>query len=226
MDTARRVLTEIAPGKKFRVLAMDTEVGLQRAVIQAHTEAGATQSQMENQILVGTDGNILEHVSDTYPAFTSIIAGPPCPPFSSAGRGDAWSDQRALPFICIVNQICHQANMDDTKLVNFIIENVSGIGQRDQEGNSALKEVMTMLKDELGTSCDPQMPFRFSIGAKTEHRSRTADRSTGAKEANEQPLIKSVTLSKVAALRGVHGQREGRPSSTSCKDPHSEPAPN
>ena len=72
------------------MISMDTDVGVRKAVYQAKIKAGQQKANgdFEGEYIDG-QGSITEWPSDAWPACTSIIAGPPCPPFSRFGAGVA-----------------------------------------------------------------------------------------------------------------------------------------
>ena len=92
-------------------------------------------------------GNILLKCIESLPRVMVIIAGPPCPPWSSKGARKSWEDSRSVPFWRTLHIVVEQARSGT--LLFFVIENVKGFTQRQLDGTVPLEEVMQLLIDEL-----------------------------------------------------------------------------
>lgn len=100
-------------------------------------------------------GDILTTSLASFPCANIVVAGPPCPPFSSCGRRLAMQDSRALPFERCIEVICELDNrrrkgQATRELCFFILENVAGICFKTNRDNpSALDMLLGTLRDRL-----------------------------------------------------------------------------
>ena len=92
------------------------------------------------------DGNLMNVKMKDLPSAEALIAGPPCPPWSSMGLKRALRDKRAHVFKRIIRWCIHLARRGDLQF--FVIENVVGIAHK-KKGQSSLFRLMRMLR--LGT---------------------------------------------------------------------------
>ena len=71
------------------------------------------------------DGDILKKSPKDIPLHHLMIAGPPCPPWSSLGARSSWTDARSQAFYKVMEIIAYQAAHGN--LLLFIVENVVGM---------------------------------------------------------------------------------------------------
>ena len=86
----------------------------------------ATRSDRININIGQSDGDMLKVKPADVPDADCLLAGPPCPPWSSSGRMRGWKDVRALPckhLFAWLRHLCQRKH----PLRFFIIENVRGI---------------------------------------------------------------------------------------------------
>ena len=76
-----------------------------------------------------------------------ILAGPPCPPWSSKGVRAGWRDSRSVPFWRTLRIIVDQARSGSLFL--FVLENVAGFASMQPDGTVPLHEVLQLLREEL-----------------------------------------------------------------------------
>jgi len=159
-------------------------------------------------------GDILHKNIKELPLVQIIIAGPPCPPWSSKGARRSWEDNRSVPFWRTLEIIVHQAHSGI--LLFFVIENVIGFTQVQADGSVPLDDVLQLLREELpaGWTVDvnilnsedfalPQKRTRVYItGRKT---SPGALGSWGHGPDPIKPFQKSVFLCDVVSLLGFSG---------------------
>jgi site-specific DNA-cytosine methylase len=100
------------------IYAFDVDPELASALVHLHGPQGASNLQ------VGRAGNILESDVTAWERVDFVIAGPPCPPFSSIGLRRQDLDQREAVFRQVTNVILHQGNLG---CFGFIVEQVPGI---------------------------------------------------------------------------------------------------
>ena len=110
-------------------------------------------------LFLGPQGDILRCPCADFPSAHMVIAGPPCPPFSSLGSRLGLEDIRSRVFskaISIIVELSRRPQEGGRPpLVCFIIEHVKGIARRPgRTGASALDIYMTRLRKELGAQWD------------------------------------------------------------------------
>ena len=92
-------------------------------------------------------GDILLKDVKSLPRVMIIIAGPPCPPWSSKGARKSWEDSRSVPFWRTLDIIVDQARSGS--LLIFVLENVLGFASKQSNGTVPLDEVLQLLFEEL-----------------------------------------------------------------------------
>lgn len=95
-------------------------------------------------------GNIMTIPVEEFPLAHKIVAGPPCPPWSTKGKRKSWDDERSNPFWRSLEIIVHQAVHASEKLQCFILENVMGICNKDGNGVKPIDVVLGYLQQRLG----------------------------------------------------------------------------
>ena len=106
-------------------------------------------------------GDVLRLPLASVPTANLLVAGPPCPPWSSLGVGDSFDDPRALVFWKVCDMIVDQATRERPSgwqhaFWAFILENVEGmlnVSAADRaEGNetSPMDEIVSTLQARLG----------------------------------------------------------------------------
>ncbi|CAK0877341.1 unnamed protein product [Prorocentrum cordatum] len=79
-----------------------------------------------------------------------LVAGPSCVPFAATGNRLAWDDERSSTFTATTDCVIDQANRKGSKFVAFVIENVSGLGDKPKgKRKSPLDEVLEGLHNGL-----------------------------------------------------------------------------
>ena len=114
-------------------------------------------------------GDIMATSLDKFPDSNILVAGPPCPPFSSSGKRRALEDPRAAPFQRCVDVLAeldsrsHCAAGSDSasrdELMFFLLENVMGISHTpsDESGGEApLHTLVLELQSRLGAAWQVQ----------------------------------------------------------------------
>jgi len=126
-----------------------------------HTIHEAIHGADESVHLGPSAGDILETELATFPDANILVAGPPCPPFSSQGNRCALGDARARPFERCVEVIreldSRSASTRDCRdeLMFFVLENVQGIthrvrGATGRPESSALDILIHQMRNKLG----------------------------------------------------------------------------
>ena len=83
---------------------------------------------------IGPSGNLLHLDITKMEDVDMIIAGPPCPPFSSIGSKKGWNDERSRVFSVVHNMLKDQYQRKSLKA--FIVEMVPGMDQERNVGSS------------------------------------------------------------------------------------------
>lgn len=100
------------------------------------------------------DGDILRIACDDFPSCNVLVAGPPCPPFSTlSSNRRGWGDARSSPFLKVVDTICNLARRRlGVPLIFFILENVKGMLHRLPDlPDTPIATVLERLREELGS---------------------------------------------------------------------------
>lgn len=92
------------------------------------------------------EGDILRVEVEELPDADILVAGPPCPPWSSLGRRDSFGDVRAAVFWRVITIILHKAS--GGQLRAFVLENVEGLTHKVAGEN---RKPIDMILDELRT---------------------------------------------------------------------------
>ena len=71
------------------------------------------------------EGDILKRSPQDFPQHHLLVAGPPCPPWSSVGSRSSWADARSKPFDKVLDVIAYHA--EHGALLLFVLENVVGV---------------------------------------------------------------------------------------------------
>lgn len=95
------------------------------------------------------EGDIMRRAPKDFPLAHKIIAGAPCPPWSTKGGRESWKDDRSQPFWRSLEIIIYQANTSG-KLQCFILENVHGIAIKQADGSVPLDQIIEYLEGGLG----------------------------------------------------------------------------
>ena len=80
---------------------------------------------LQNIHLGKKEGDILKRLPRDFPLHHLLVAGPPCPPWSSVGSRSSWQDTRSQAFDKVMEVIAYHAEHGD--LLLFILENVVGM---------------------------------------------------------------------------------------------------
>lgn len=104
---------------------------------------------------LGSDGDILAANLSAFPSAHAVIAGPPCPPYSSIGQRQGLQDERARPFVrCIdvIGELASRPAAAGPQLVFFMLENVTGVTFRPRGASaSPLDALQDLLRSKLGS---------------------------------------------------------------------------
>ena len=92
------------------------------------------------------NGNIMAAQLNDFPSADVMVAGPPCPPFSSLGNRRALEDRRAAVFMKTIEIIEALACRPHDALRMFVLENVMGIAHR---ANGTGQPPLEVIKSEL-----------------------------------------------------------------------------
>ena len=120
-----------------------------------------------SNIRLGERGDILKTELSEFPDANIMVAGPPCPPFSSCGSRKRFADQRARPFERCV-EVLIELNARSSRphaqpepattdgqprdaLMFFVLENVPGMAFQQQNAQTDLQAICTRLKRNLGS---------------------------------------------------------------------------
>ena len=104
--------------------------------------------KLPSQFHLGRAGDVTKVKVRSLPDADLLVAGPPCPPFSSIGKGGLFSDPRSDVFMAILRWIRHLAGKS---LRCFVLENVMGMLRRSKDGGqSPADRVMQKLRSTLG----------------------------------------------------------------------------
>ena len=104
--------------------------------------------KLPSQFHLGCAGDVTKVKVRSLPDADLLVTGPPCPPFSSIGKGGLFSDPRSKVFMAVLRWIRHLARKS---LRCFVIENVMGMLRRSKDGGqSPADRVMQYLKSDLG----------------------------------------------------------------------------
>lgn len=100
----------------------------------------------------GPSGDVMAVNMASLPDANVIVAGPPCPPYSSIGKRAGLADDRARPFVRCIDIICHMASRTARQpLIFFLLENVVGVTFRPKgAAGSPLDSLQELLRDRLG----------------------------------------------------------------------------
>ncbi len=104
-------------------------------------------SQLHSTIDAIHIGDILTVAVASLPSVDFLVAGPPCPPWSVKGLRGSWNDVRAEPFRRTISIIVDQVKRGILKC--FIIENVEGFLQKQNDGTVPVQEVLDVFKNAL-----------------------------------------------------------------------------
>ena len=72
-----------------------------------------------------TEGDIMTRTPHDFALHHVLVAGPPCPPWSSIGSRSSWEDARSKPFDKVLEVIAYHA--EHGGLLLFVLENVLGV---------------------------------------------------------------------------------------------------
>ena len=83
------------------------------------------------------------------PDAEGIVSGTPCPPWSSAGKGLAWEDERSSPFLKLIGWVSEMACKRKC-LQLFILENVKGVKcKRKGTQRTPLRHMLRLLRKSV-----------------------------------------------------------------------------
>ena len=116
----------------------DIDARVQR--VWAKSPSGVARAAMH---LGPTEGNLMNMKLKDLPDAEAVIAGPPCPPWSSMGLRRALKDKRATVFKRIIKWCVHLATRGTLQF--FVLENVVGITHK-KNGRSSLAGLLRMLR--------------------------------------------------------------------------------
>ena len=144
----------LGPSKVRLAGAWDADPDLQGIYEAVHPDG--------SNIRLGERGDILKTELSEFPDASILVAGPPCPPFSSCGNRKRFADERTRPFERCIDVIVElnkrssqpeQATTDgqprDT-LMFFALENVRGMGFQREDTQTDLHAICKLLKRNLG----------------------------------------------------------------------------
>ena len=80
---------------------------------------------LQNTHLGKKECDILKRSPQDFPLHHLLVAGPPCPPWSSIGSRSPWEDTRSQAFDKVMEVIAYHAEHGD--LLRFVLENVVGM---------------------------------------------------------------------------------------------------
>ena len=80
---------------------------------------------LQNIHLGRKKGDILKQSPQDFPLHHLLVAGPPCPPWSSIGSRSSWEDTRSQAFDKVMEIIAYHA--EHGNLLLFVLENVVGM---------------------------------------------------------------------------------------------------
>ena len=104
--------------------------------------------KLPSQFHLGCSGDVTKVKVRSVPDADLLVTGPPCPPFSSIGKGGLFSDPRYKVFKAVLRWIRH---LTRKSLRCFVIENVMGMLRRSKDGGqSPAHRVMQYLKSDRG----------------------------------------------------------------------------
>ena len=121
------------------------------------------EPEHSRRIHCGPSGDIMNMEPGSFPSANIVVAGPPCPPYSSIGQRAGLADDRARPFVKCIDIICNLAERPastGTRLWFFLLENVMGVRFRTRgaEG-SPLDAMQELLRARLGGEWAMQRVF-------------------------------------------------------------------
>ena len=90
--------------------------------------------KLPSQFHLGRSGDVTKVKVCSLPDADLLVTGPPCPPFSSIGKGGFFSDPRYKVFKAVLRWIRH---LTRTSLRCFVIENVMGMLRRSKDGGQS-----------------------------------------------------------------------------------------
>ena len=103
---------------------------------------------LPSQFHLGRSGDVTKVKVRSLPDADLLVTGPPCPPFSSIGKGGFFSDPRYEVFKAVLRWI---RRLTRTSLRRFVIENVMGMLRRPKDGGQSPADwVMQYLNSDRG----------------------------------------------------------------------------
>ena len=151
--TALLALKELLPrGAAVSVGQYDVDSSL-RPIL----ELGHEHGQGGQTAHLGREANLLAMAASDLPSADVIVAGPPCPPWSSLGKKESFNDKRADVFTAVMDIIAWQAGRP--KLKCFVLENVMGITNRakDSNGTAPVTHILARLQSHCGSGWSLQV---------------------------------------------------------------------
>ncbi len=100
-------------------------------------------------VKLGEEGDILQVDPATLPPCDGLVAGPPCPPWSSTGNLAGQDDARAQVFWKVLDMVRALASKDSFRFV--VLENVPGLMKSIGGRPPAIDEFEHALRDAVGT---------------------------------------------------------------------------
>ena len=187
LDWAQSARVALGPwacsGKPLRVLLLCAGIdapghALQQMGIPVEAEIWDTDSALRPGLLklhrsseglhVGpVSGDILRRSPASFGSANILVAGPPCPPWSSMGVRQSFDDERAEVFVKVLDVIVNQAERGFSSLSApaeadnasniffvFLLENVEGMLKRSREDRAMgrpcpMEQVQEILKERL-----------------------------------------------------------------------------
>ena len=139
-------------GIPYKAEIWDIDPALEPALARAHRSCG--------ELHVGPlSGDLLRVPVRCFRHANVVVAGPPCPPWSSLGVQESFKDPRAEVFLKVVDIIVHLAKQQRHRSCGkaffmFILENVEGTMKRSRDDRAAgrdapMVEVVKFLRDRL-----------------------------------------------------------------------------
>ena len=114
-------------------------------------EAHVAQRDM-SKCHLGPAGDLTAIALEDFPDAHCVVAGPPCPPWSSLGARRSFQDERTQPFFKVIDVIAHLAARvgSPRPLAFFVLENVTGIGKKAKgQDTTPLSRIQALLRSKL-----------------------------------------------------------------------------
>lgn len=117
---------------------------LRQAGQERAAQGDTSYRSSEDYALLGkVEGDLLNIRPEDLPEIDVLVAGPPCPPWSTMGRREGEDDSRAQVFWKTISLIGALAQRG---LQAFVLENVAGLKKKDANGKRGIDQVLSRLK--------------------------------------------------------------------------------